>query len=288
MSTSRFVEANGIRLHYLDHGGDGPTLVLTHGLSATAHWADGLVAAGLVPACRVLSFDLRGRGLSDRPETGYTMDDHAADLVGALDALELDRVLLGGHSFGGLLTMYVAATAPARVERALVLDVPAEADPAVLEQIRPSLSRHDHVFPSRAAHLDFVRSLPFLGEGDWTDDLAAYYASEVEELADGSVRSHCRPDHILQAAEGTYAPDWADVATRVECPTLLVRSVDPFGAPGAGPIMTAEGAARMLARLRDGRLLEAAGNHVTFVFGDRARALVPELVAFLDPVALPA
>jgi pimeloyl-ACP methyl ester carboxylesterase len=287
MSTSAFVEANGIRLHCLDHGGDGPPLVLTHGLSATAHWADGLVAAGLAPACRVLSFDLRGRGLSDHPDGGYSMGDHAADVIAALDALGLDRVLLGGHSYGGLLTMYVAANAPARVERALVLDVPAETDPAVLEQIRPSLSRHDHVYPSRAAHADFVRALPFFAEGDWTDDLAAYYATEVEELPDGSVRSHCRPDQILQAAEGTYVPDWADVASRVECPTLLVRTVDPFGPPGAGPILTAEGAARVLALLRDGRLLEAAGNHVTFAFGDRARALVPELNAFLHPVALP-
>jgi pimeloyl-ACP methyl ester carboxylesterase len=288
VSTSDFVEANGIRLHYLDHGGDGPPLVLTHGLSATAHWADGLVAAGLAPACRVLSFDLRGRGLSDHPDGGYSMGDHAADLIAALDALGLDRVLLGGHSYGGLLTMYVAANAPARVERALVLDVPAETDPAVLQQIRPSLSRHDHVYPSRAAHADFVRALPFFAEEDWTDDLAAYYATEVEELPDGSVRSHCRPDQILQAAEGTYVPDWADVASRVECPTLLVRTVDPFGPPGAGPILTAEGAARVLALLRDGRLLEAAGNHVTFAFGDRARALVPELLAFLRPVALPA
>lgn len=288
MSTSAFLEANGIRLHYLDHAGDGPTLVLTHGLSATAHWADGLVAAGLAPSCRVLSFDLRGRGLSDRPDTGYSMDDHAADLIGALDALGLDRVLLGGHSFGGLLTMYVAANAPARVERALVLDVPAETDPSVLEQIRPSLSRHDHAYPSRAAHLEFVRALPFIGEGDWTEDLAAYYGSEVEEMPDGSVRSHCRSDQILEAAEGTYVPDWADVAARVECPTLLVRTVDPFGPPGAGPILTAEGAARVVAHLRDGRLLEAPGNHVTFAFGDRARALVPELLSFLDPVALPA
>lgn len=288
MSTSAFLEVNGIRLHYLDHAGDGPTLVLTHGLSATAHWADGLVAAGLAPACRVLSFDLRGRGLSDRPDTGYSMEDHAADLIGALDALGLDRVLLGGHSFGGLLAMYVAANTPARIERALVLDVPAETDPSVLEQIRPSLSRHDHVYPSRAAHLEFLRALPFIGEGDWTDDLAAYYGSEVEELPDGSVRSHCRPDQILEAAEGTYVPDWADVAARVECPTLLVRTVDPFGPPGAGPILTAEGAARVIAHLRNGRLLEAPGNHVTFAFGERARALVPELLAFLDPVALPA
>lgn len=288
MSTSGFVQANGIRLHYLDHAGDGPTLVLTHGLSATAHWADGLVAAGLAPACRVLSFDLRGRGLSDRPDAGYSMDDHAADLLGAFDALGLDRVLLGGHSFGGLLTMYVAANAPARVERALVLDVPAETDPSVLEQIRPSLSRHDQVYPSRSAHLDFVRALPFFAEGGWTDDLAAYYGTEVEELPDGSVRSHCRPEQILEAAEGTYVPDWADVAARVECPTLLVRTVDPFGPPGAGPILTAEGARRVLAHLRDGRLLDVPGNHITFAFGDRAQTLVPELLSFLDPVALPA
>ena len=289
MSESRFVEANGIRLHYLDHGGDGPTLVLAHGLSANARFFDGLAAAGLAPRLRVLSFDLRGRGLSDAPDDGYSMDDHAADLVGALDALGLERVVLGGHSFGGLLTLYLAAHAPARVERALVLDVPGEVDPAVLDQIGPSLARLEQVYPSRSAYLEFVRGLPYFAGDGWDADVAAFYEAEVEDLPDGTVRPRCRPAHIRLAVEGTFEPDWAAVAAAVACPTLLLRTTDPFGPLGSGPIMSEDAAGRTLERLRRGRLVEVPGNHITFAFGRRAEAVVAELLAFVadaDAIAL--
>ncbi|HXH96973.1 MAG TPA: alpha/beta hydrolase [Gaiellaceae bacterium] len=286
MSDSRFIEANGVRLHYLDHDGEGPVLVLTHGLTANAHFFDELVHAGLAPALRVLSFDLRGRGLSEKPERGYSLEDHAADLLGALDVLGIERVALGGHSFGGLLTLYVAAFAPESVERALVLDAPAEVDATVLEQIGPSLARLDRTYPSRGAYLEFVRGLPYFANDGWNDSLAAFYDAELEELPEGTVRSGCRPEHIRQTVEGMLEHDWPAIAARVECPTLLLRTTDPFGPPGSAPIMSQDGARRTLARLRRGRLVEVPGNHITFAFGAHAPRVVDELRSFVrDRVA---
>ena len=108
----RYVETNGIRLHYLEHAGDGPTLILAPGLSASAHFYGSLMGH-LTPRLRVLAFDLRGRGESDKPDSGYSMADHAADMLGAMDALDIERVVFGGHSYGGLLTFYLAANHPA-------------------------------------------------------------------------------------------------------------------------------------------------------------------------------
>jgi pimeloyl-ACP methyl ester carboxylesterase len=276
---SGFVETNGIRLHYLEHEGAGPTLVLTHGLSANAHSLD-VLAGHLAPSVRVIVFDLRGRGLSDRPET-YSMAAHAADLLGAIDALGLDRVLLGGHSFGGLLTLYLAATAPERIERAVVLDVPAEVDAAVLEQIGPSLARLDQTYPSSAAFLEFASSLPYFADGAWDDDVAAWYATELEELPDGSVRSNLRPEHIRKCVEATFEPDWEQLERLIECPTLVIRSIESFGPPGSPPILTAAGAERMLGRLRNGTLAEVPGNHITFVFGECAGVAAGAILTFL-------
>ena len=76
---AHFVQTNNIQLHYLSHPGEGPTLVLLPGLTANAHAFDGLIQAGLSPRYRVLALDLRGRGLTDKPTTGYSMADHAAD-----------------------------------------------------------------------------------------------------------------------------------------------------------------------------------------------------------------
>src|SRR2546421_6039359 len=105
----RFAQVNGIQLHYLEYANNGQTMLLFPGLTANAHCFDGLMQAGLNDHFHILALDLRGRGLSDKPETGYSLADHAADVIGLMDFLELERAIIGGHSFGGLLTMYLAA-----------------------------------------------------------------------------------------------------------------------------------------------------------------------------------
>ena len=282
MTASRYVEANGLRLHYLDDSGDGPPLVLVPGLTANAHSFDGLLAAGLGATLHVIAFDARGRGLSDKPEAGYTMADHTADLLGALDALGLDRVHLGGHSFGGLLTYFVAANHPERVETAIVLDAPADLDLSILDQIAPSLARLERTFASWDEYDELVRSFPYWDGFAWSDELQAYYRGDAEERPDGSVRPRCRPEHIRAVIEGELAVDWPATIERIACPTLLVRATEPFGPPGSGPILTAESAQRALARLRDGRLVEVGGNHITVLFGHNARAVVERIVAFIE------
>ena len=80
----QYTTVNGIRLHYLDCPGGDPPLLLLHGLTANAHHFDGLIDAGLSPRYRLLIPDFRGRGLSDKPESGYTIADHAGGMPRAL------------------------------------------------------------------------------------------------------------------------------------------------------------------------------------------------------------
>lgn len=283
MTESRFVEANGIRQHYLDTGTGpgGPVLVLVPGLTANAHSFEGLFAAGLGERLRVLAFDARGRGLSDRPEFGYRMEDHAADVLGALDALGLDRVVFGGHSFGGLLAYFVAANHPDRVEKAVVLDAPVEIDPKILDQIAPSLARLDRTFASWDEYDAFIRAFPYWDGFTWNDQIQAYYRGDAEQVAAGTVRARARPEVIRAVIEGELAVDWLETVSRVTQPTLLVRATRPFGAPGSGPILPADSARRTLARLADGRLVEVDGNHVTFVFAPQAARTVEAIAAFV-------
>ena len=215
-ASDRYVETNGIRLHYLDHAGGGPTLVLAPGLSANAHSFDGLMRAGLGDVAHVLALDLRGRGESDAPPTGYAMEDHARDVIGLLDALELDRVVMGGHSFGGLLTYWLAANHPERVERCVVLDAPAGVSPTIMEQIEPSLERLGHVYASWDEYLALVRALPYFAEGGWDADVESYFRADARSLPDGTVQARSRPEHIREAVALSAAVDWADVARRVD------------------------------------------------------------------------
>ena len=95
------IDSNGISLNYTDSGGDGRPVVLIHGWPLSgASWSEqvpALVEAGH----RVITYDRRGFGDSDKPEDGYDYDTFAADLAGLLDGLDLRDVTLVGFSMGG-------------------------------------------------------------------------------------------------------------------------------------------------------------------------------------------
>jgi pimeloyl-ACP methyl ester carboxylesterase len=279
--TDRYIDTNGIRLHYLEHGSGEPTLILTHGLTANAHSFDGLIEAGLATGMRVLSVDLRGRGESDKPESGYTMADHAADLIGLMDALELDSVILGGHSFGGLLTYYLAANHPNRVESCVAIDAPAEIHEGILDQIKPSLDRLEVVLPSWGDYLALIKSMPYY-DGWWDPTIEAFYRADVRENPDGTVQAKSHPDHIRQAVDGTLTVDWPALVTTIEQPTLFVRATDSFGPSGAPPIVPEEQGEATIQRIPNSRMESIPGNHITFLFGSSASLVVTAISDFVE------
>jgi pimeloyl-ACP methyl ester carboxylesterase len=277
----RYVETNGIRLHYLDHGGDGPVLVLAPGLTANAHSFGGLMRSGLGRVARVLALDMRGRGESDAPANGYTMDDHARDVLGLLDALELETVVMGGHSFGGLLTYFLAANHPDRVERCVVIDAPAAIDPALIAQVQPSLDRLGRVYPSWDEYVALVQSMPYFADGGWDADLERYFRADVLVLPDGTVQARCRPEHIEQVIQGEIEVDWPALSARITQPTLLARAPGSFGPPGSPPLLTREDAEATAATMADCKVVDGVGNHITFMFGPGAHVLTGAIGAFL-------
>jgi pimeloyl-ACP methyl ester carboxylesterase len=111
----------GLRLHYQQLG-DGPDVVLVHGLTGNlAVWHLQLVPA-LAERFRVLTYDLRGHGHSDTPPAGYSPDDMAGDLLALLDALGLERPVVVGHSYGADIALYHAANHPDRVREVIAIE----------------------------------------------------------------------------------------------------------------------------------------------------------------------
>lgn len=115
------VLANGINIHY-QRVGQGPDLVMIHGLTGNlAVWHLRIVGA-LQNEFRITTYDLRGHGYSDKPPTGYTTGMMAADLKGLLEALEIDRTYLVGHSFGADVALHFALLYPDRVENLTAIE----------------------------------------------------------------------------------------------------------------------------------------------------------------------
>ncbi len=95
------LDSNGISLHFEDTGGDGRPVVLIHGWPLSgASWSE-QVPALTEAGHRVVTYDRRGFGESDKPADGYDYDTFAADLAGLLESLDLTDVTLVGFSMGG-------------------------------------------------------------------------------------------------------------------------------------------------------------------------------------------
>jgi N-formylmaleamate deformylase len=121
--TSGYVDANGVRLHYLQYGAGGPTVVVLPGITSPAiTWE--FVAEQLAGDARVLVLDIRGRGLSDAPPDGYALTDYAADAAGLIAALGLDRPIVLGHSMGARVAMALGALYPEAVGPLIIVDPP--------------------------------------------------------------------------------------------------------------------------------------------------------------------
>ena len=115
------VRAGDVSLKTLTWAGDGPPVVLLHGLNNSA-WIWARVGSILSAGCHVIAVSQRGHGGSTAPAHGYSLEDTSRDLERALDALGLDGVHLAGHSWGGKVATHFAATRTDRVESLTLAD----------------------------------------------------------------------------------------------------------------------------------------------------------------------
>ncbi len=118
---SNFVHVNGIRLHYLDWGGEGPTLIFLTGMGSSAYIFNRF-APRFTDKFRVFALTRRGQGDSDTPETGYDADTLIEDIRQFMDSLDVEKAILAGHSLAGVELTHFAASYPNRVEKLIYLD----------------------------------------------------------------------------------------------------------------------------------------------------------------------
>ena len=119
---TRDIPANGVSLH-VRTGGQGPAVLLLHGYGETGDmWAP--LAAELARDHTVIVPDLRGMGLSSRPESGYDKKTQGQDVAGLLEVLGIHRTDLVTHDIGNMVGYAFAAQYPAMVTRFVLMDAP--------------------------------------------------------------------------------------------------------------------------------------------------------------------
>jgi pimeloyl-ACP methyl ester carboxylesterase len=244
-----------LELYARVYEGDGPALLLMHGLTRNSADFEPL-AVYLAPRFRLVVPDQRGRGLSDydRDPANYRPDVYAADMFALLDDLAIERAGLIGTSMGGLIAMIMAAARPARVPLAVLNDVGPRIEPTGLARIQ------GYVGPSRpAASWDeaAARCAAINGQAfpDFTaPDWLAFARRTCIETADGAIRLAYDPAIAVSVAGDQPAtvppnlwPLW-DMLSAV--PVLALRgalsdllsaeTVAEMGARHAGPFAAVE------------------------------------------------
>jgi pimeloyl-ACP methyl ester carboxylesterase len=117
---AQFIDVRGLRTRHVVRGSGPPTLVL-HGWGGSIEAVHPIVA-GLAPVATVHALDLPGFGHSDPPPSPWGVEDYQAFVAAFMDALEIRRPSIVGHSNGGRVAIRMAATEPARASRLVLVD----------------------------------------------------------------------------------------------------------------------------------------------------------------------
>jgi len=260
------VRGDGVDIQLAIWEGKGKTILCVHGLTANCRSWD-LVASGLAPRHRVIAMDLRGRGLSGAPPSGYSLDHHCRDLLVLMDNLGLKNTVLMGHSLGAFISLAFAAQYPERVSQLVLVDgagkMNQEQVAKLLAGIKPFVDRLGQVFPTFDSYTSYLRQAPFMQP--WNASIESYFRYEVEQVP-GGLRSRVHPDHIAEEIRNFGKVDVSKFYSYVKCPTLILRATDGMLTED-DQVLPEDVAGRMVREIPRARCVSLEGtNHYSILF----------------------
>ena len=218
-----WLSVNGINLHYRDWGGSGPPVVLLHGLASTCHIWD-LVAPILAEEFAVVAVDQRGHGESDKPDYGYDFATVGQDLLGVIEALNLEKPVIVGHSWGADVALEFAVAHPALPRGICFVDggmIEPSARPGMtLEQARVDMA--PPVFTGmtleqfRQRFRERPRPFPLPPEFE------AILLANFAVLDDGTIRAQLSRENHLRIIDALWEHHPPQLYPQVSCPVLIL------------------------------------------------------------------
>jgi 2-succinyl-6-hydroxy-2,4-cyclohexadiene-1-carboxylate synthase len=215
------VTVNGIDLFYLDTQTPGDVIVCLHGRWGRAEtWVDFMHHYG--EQYRVIAPDQRGHGLSGKPVSKYTADEMASDIIALLNHLDLDSIILVGHSMGAYIAGYLCAAYPHRVKALALLDKsaagPEKGSPLPVEKIAP-VDPISKDWPLPFSSLTEARAC--IKNAMESELSYQYFMNSLTERSDGY---HMMYSAQAMAANIAYYENWFDRLPQIKCPVLLIKA----------------------------------------------------------------
>ena len=266
--TDYFSVVNGVRLHYVDWGGSGRPILLLHGLQDTArNWEH--IAQALTKNHHVYALDARGHGESEWVPGHYQFDQFVTDIAGILKAVDLQNVVLVGHSAGGKYAFTHTANDDSRVSGLVIIDMdPDPVNPGSGNMFIRYREEGDE-WPDIQSVVERLRS-----REPNTDENVLHYLAEVmtNPLPDGR-RVWKRDRQIVLEYERPDA--WATLA-KIKVNTLIIRGAN-------SPLLRSDVAERMKDIIPSCTLVEIPnGGH--WCLNENPDAVINQLENFIDQI----
>ncbi len=259
------VRVNGVWLAVHEWPGKRPAVICIHGLTAN-HTCFARFSEILSPEYRLISYDLRGRGDSDKPAHGYSLQTHCQDLQGLLNHFRLNKAIILGHSLGAHIGLAFAVQAPQRVSKLILVDGGIDVRAEILDSLAPAIGRLGVEFLSLDAFLQMLQGLPLFA-GRWNEYLDRYYRYDVETLPSGGVRSKVAKHAIEEELRNLSRERLWVSHHRVACPTLILRAPDGLMTSTDCLMTEAEGSALAHAIPKSKLMVIPNTNHYTILMG---------------------
>ena len=240
------------------------------GLSANLRSFD-VIFEALDPAThRMLAYDPRGRGRSEKtPPGSFGWPAHARDVIEMADQLKAETFDLAGWSMGTWIAMKVCAMAPGRVRRLVLIDGGGVPDASSVAPVYAGLERLETTYPSRAAFFELAKRIPMYTPWPAWERLFDY---ELEDV-DGGVRARTSKDAAWEDEAYRKTQDPYSLWPAVTMPALVVRAKQEV-LPGMGYILSKADAERFLREVPSSKLIEVDTNHYAVgLHAETARAV---------------
>jgi pimeloyl-ACP methyl ester carboxylesterase len=234
---SRFFVSQGLRLHYADWGNDGaPPLLLVHGGRDHCRSWDALARA-LAPHFHVLAPDLRGHGDSEWTKGGsYALTEYVYDLSRLVRHIGAQKVVVVGHSMGGMVGLIYAGTFPDQVSALVVLDgvtvMPDEKAAPADQRIAHYVGQLDKLEtrePRRYQTIEEAAAQMRAHNKRLPRELALHLARfGARRNEDGTYSWKFDPYQRARAPHRLSPEDHVSLWARITCPMLLLHAEESF------------------------------------------------------------
>ena len=216
------ISVNGIDIFYFDTMTEEcPVILCLHGRWGRAEtWVDFIQHYG--NRFRIIAPDQRGHGLSGKPLSKYTADEMASDMIALLDSLNIDSIILVGHSMGGYIAGYLSAKYPKYVKALAILDKsaagPEKPNTQPLEMI-PAVDPVTKDWPLPFSSLKEARD--YIKNAMESELSYQYFMNSLTEDKNGF---HMMFSSQAIAANIAYYENWFHLLPEIKCPVMLLRS----------------------------------------------------------------